>query len=46
VGLTTLVTRRLMADMIEDFNILRGFEGTEEVTFFLKEEWELQEGMA
>jgi len=30
--------------MIEDYKILRGFEGTDEVRFS-KEGWELQEGM-
>jgi len=31
VGLTTLETRRLRADMIEVYKMLRGFEGTDEV---------------
>jgi len=34
VGLTTLETRILSADMIEVDTFSRGFEGTEEVTFF------------
>jgi len=34
VGLTTLETRRLRADMIKVYKILRGFEGTEEVKCF------------
>jgi len=34
VGLTTLETRRLRADMIEVYTILRGFGGTDEVKFF------------
>jgi len=33
-GLITLETRRLRADMVEVYKILRGFEGTEELTFF------------
>jgi len=31
VGLTTLETRRLRADIVEVYKILRGFEGTNEV---------------
>jgi len=34
VGLTTLETRRLGADMVEFYKILRGFEGANEVKFF------------
>jgi len=34
VGLTTLETRRLRADMIEVYKIVKGFEGTEGVHFF------------
>jgi len=44
VALTTLETRRLRADMIEVYTILRGFERTDEVKFS-KEEWDVQEGM-
>ena len=33
VGLTTLECRRLRADLIEVFKILRGFEGIEEKLF-------------
>jgi len=36
VGLTTLETRRLRADMVEVYKILRGFEGTDEVNIFQK----------
>jgi len=36
VGLTTLETRRLRADMIEVYTILGGFEGIDEVKFFHK----------
>jgi len=34
VGLSTLETRRLRADMIKVYKILRGFEGTAVVKFF------------
>ena len=34
VGLTTLECRRLRADLIEVFKILKGFEGIEEELFF------------
>jgi len=34
VGLTTLETRKLRADMVEVYKILRGFEGTDEVNIF------------
>jgi len=37
LGLSTLETRRLRADMIEVYKILRGFEGTDEVKFFPKQ---------
>jgi len=44
VGLTTLETRRLRADMIEVYRILRGFE--EQMRHaFSKEGWKLPEGM-
>jgi len=33
-GLTTLETRRLKADMLKVYNILKGFEGADEMTFF------------
>jgi len=36
VGLTTLGTRRLRADMIEVYKMQGGFKGTDEVTFFQK----------
>jgi len=32
--LTTLQTRRLRADMVEAYNILRGFKGTDELKIF------------
>jgi len=32
IGLTTLETRRLRADMMEVYKIVRSFEGTNEVT--------------
>jgi len=44
VGLTTLETRRLRADMIEVYKILRGFEGTDESNFS-KEEWDARKGV-
>jgi len=31
LGLTTLETRKLRADMIENYKMLRGFEGADEV---------------
>jgi len=34
VGLITLETWRLRADMVEVYTILRGFEGTDEVKNF------------
>jgi len=34
IGLTTLETRRLSVDMLEVYTILKGFEGTDEKTFF------------
>jgi len=45
VGRTTLETRRLKADMIEVYKILRGFERTDEVKTKSREVCELQEGM-
>jgi len=33
-GLTTLETRRLRADMLGVYTILKGFEGTDELKFF------------
>jgi len=36
LGLTTLETRRLRADMIEVFKVLGGFEGTDEVKYSQK----------
>jgi len=45
-GLTTLETRRLGADMLEVYNILRGFEGTDEIKFVGRRVGSrLQEGM-
>jgi len=39
VGLTTLETRRLRADMIEVYNILRDFEETDEVKNRVCDDW-------
>ena len=36
VGLTTLECRRMRADLIEVYKILKGFEGIEEKFFFHK----------
>jgi len=36
-GLTILETRRLRADLLEVYNILNGFEGTDEMKFSTKE---------
>ena len=38
VGLTTLETRRLRADLIEVFKIIKGYEGLEENAFFKRQE--------
>src|SRR5258706_15750989 len=38
VGLTTLETRRLRADLLEVFKILNGYEGLDESTFFKRHE--------
>jgi len=35
-GQSTLGTRRLRADMLEVYKILKGFEGTDEMKFFQK----------
>jgi len=45
-GLTSLETRRLRADMLEVYKILKGFEGTDEMKFFQRRVGSrLQEGM-
>ena len=38
VGLTTLETRRLRADMLEVYKIMNGMEGIIEATFFRRDE--------
>ena len=38
VGLTTLENRRMRADLIEVFKIIKGFEGLDERTFFKRQE--------
>ena len=37
VGLTTLETRRLRADMLEVYKIMNGMEGLEEKDFFMRD---------
>jgi len=45
-GMTTLETRRIRADMLEVYKILKGFEGTDELKFFQRKVGSrLQEGM-
>jgi len=34
LGLNTLATRKLRADMVEVYTILRDFEGTDDITIF------------
>ena len=38
VGLTTLENRRLRADLIEVFKIIKGYEGLDERAFFRRQE--------
>jgi len=45
VGLTTLEKRRLRADVIEVYKIVKSFEGTEEVKIFQRRVGAIQNGM-
>jgi len=40
LGLTSLETRRIRADLIEVFTIMNGLEGLSEEIFFKKKEWD------